>query len=75
MIQKDIGEMMVMVSMIARVIIEIPETAIMIVKDITETLVTAFMMARVITDNPAVAITTAKATGEDNQHILRYERK
>lgn len=47
----------------------------MIQKDITETPVTDFMMAREITDNPAVAITTVKATGEDNNNILKYERK
>lgn len=75
MIQRDIGEMTAMVSMTARVIIGIPETAIMMAKDTTETPVTDFMMARVITDNPAVAITTVKATGEDNNNILKYERK
>lgn len=75
MIQKDIGEMTAMVSMTARVIIGIPETAIMMAKDITETPVAAFMMAKAITDNPAVAITIVKATGEDNNNILRYERK
>lgn len=71
MIQKDIGEMTAMVSMTARVIIGIPETAIMMAKDTTETPVAAFMMAKAITDNPAVTITTVKATGEDNRQYIK----